>query len=543
VTGRSGPRRNAPLVPRLEVLEARETPSAGALDPSFGTGGRATFGFGLGADVTDRINDAVVQPDGKIVMVGSVEVVNGTDDFAIMRLNPDGSPDLAFGAGGVRIVPLEPYFNTPSRPSEDVANAVALLPDGRIVVAGSYHDPAEREVIDGVVTNNGMLCAVVVLKADGTIDTAFGRSGRFLFGRNSFATDVAVRPDGRIVVVGTAEADTGVPTGADIVVHRLRPDRRLTAAESPLDQTFGTAGSVVVAYNFGDTRDEAATAVALQPDGKIVIAGTMDSAIGDYDAVVIRLNADGSRDNSFDGNALRRLALNFGGSNNDRGLGVAVQPDGRIVLTADATLATGRAVAVARFGANGTPDASFGSGGVKRIDLAMSDDGLAHLPVALDANGRILIAAATSTGFYVARMDASGALDPAFGTGGSTTVTFPGIDRDNGIGAIMLQSDGRILVTGFVDVPGRADDFAAARLLGAAAPVNPDPPAGGSGGGVLAISGSPDGSVRVLGPGGSVTTVSPFGSPGVVVRAASADVNRDGVADVVVVTGPRTRSW
>jgi uncharacterized delta-60 repeat protein len=284
----------------LERLEARDTPAAiGALDPSFGTLGTATTPF----TGVSRAAAVLVQPDGKVVVAGTADEA-GVIDFALARYNPDGTLDPTFSNDGVLMFGLA---------GADFATSLALQPDGSIVAAG-YTSA-------GGTASNPNDVALIRVTANGAADPTFNVNGSKTidFGANDRATGVVVQPDGKIVVVGSS----GLPGGSNFIAARLN-------ADGSLDTTFGTGGKQTV--DLGGIDD--ANAVLLQPDGKLVLVGTQAPAgapmPGGVTAnfAVARLNTDGSLDTSFDTDG--KQTVDFGTI--DAANAAALQPDGRIVL-------------------------------------------------------------------------------------------------------------------------------------------------------------------------------------------------------------------
>ena len=180
------------LRPRLDALEDRSLLNAGGLDPTFGTGGIVLTSFppvskkfhGTGGNAFD----VAIQSDGKIVAVGW-----GLHDFAVARYNTNGSLDTTFGTGGK----VETDFG---QQNEDDAYALAIQPDGKIVVVG------DTAVTVGSVTSN--VFAMARYNTNGTLDSSFGPNGNGLVTTkilgNDDASSVVIQPDGKIVVAGSA---------------------------------------------------------------------------------------------------------------------------------------------------------------------------------------------------------------------------------------------------------------------------------------------------------------------------------------------------
>ena len=408
-------------LPALCLATGAAFAAPGELDSSFGSGGKSLANFG-GADFGWAV---ALQPDGRIVVAGSSDV-NGTGDFAVARLlNPQGTFDTSFGGGTGRSLA---HFG-----GNDSGSAVAFQPDGRIVVAGSS-------------TANGSpdFAVARLLNPQGTFDTSFGGgTGRSLagFGGVDVGEAVALQPDGRIVVAGWSSAN-GLPDFA--VARLLNP-------QGDFDTSFG-GGTGRSLGNFG--AHDFGEAMALQPDGRIVVAGS-SNASGTNDFAVARLlNPQGTFDGSFGGGTGRSLA-NFGGS--DHGEAVALQPDGRIVVAGDSNVSGTTDFAVARLLAGGGLDNSFAGDGKSAVDFggaAVAEE------MVLQPDGKIIVAGRSGDNFVVARLQPNGLLDSTFGNAGKSVVDFGGSDRGE---AVALQPDGRVVVAGSSDASGTFD-FAVARL-------------------------------------------------------------------------------
>jgi uncharacterized delta-60 repeat protein len=361
----------------LTALSGLAQAAPGDLDPTFDGDGMRTFGTAGG----DTARAVLVQPDGKLVLAGF-----GNSDFVVARLDPNGISDLSFDGG----------MAGADFGDVDFGNAAALQPDGKIVVAG--HTDANRDT------------AVARFNVDGSLDASFDPGGTDGPGKKVFgdggldvANAVLVQPDGKIVVAGAGNGD--------IAVTRLNPD-------GSFDTSFdgdGTAGA-----DFGGP--DSGYAAALQPDGRIVVAGTA----GGEDVGVARFNpaglADDTLDTTFGGSGTKR----FGYGGNEAAHAVLVQPDGRIVLVGDG--GPDRKIAVTRLSPNGSFDDGFGVGGTVWIDFgdltfgwaaALQRDG--KIVVAGERFG-------DEDDFAIARLQPGGALDTTFGGDGRTTVDFGGND-------------------------------------------------------------------------------------------------------------------
>jgi uncharacterized delta-60 repeat protein len=379
------------------------------LDPTFDADGKAT----LAAFGGDR-SAMAVQPDGKIVMVGGTFV-----DLVMARFNADGTLDRTFGVDG-RVT-----TNLVTGEQEE-ALGVAIQPDGKIVVVGYTGQAVGPSVI-----------ALARYTANGALDTTFGTSGIVVTNLVGRAFAVALEPgsDPKIVIAGDN------PTAEDFVVARFNSD-------GTPDGTFGGVGHVVTDVGgAGDT----ATNIVLQPDGAILVSG--GNSVGLSNSALARYLPNGSLDASF-GNG-GRLPL----PGRRLGEGLALQSDGKIILAGDADGATLAApvFALMRLEPNGNIDPSFGGGGL--ITTAITTQGDEAFALALQADNRIVAAgrsnAQTNSNFAIARYLATGELDPAFGNGdGFMTVDFFGFTDI--AESVAIDSVGRIVVGGLArdDVDG-----------------------------------------------------------------------------------------
>jgi uncharacterized delta-60 repeat protein len=496
----------APL--RVESLEARDVPATvGAPDPSFGTSGQVVADFGG----TESAAGVVVQPNGKVVVVGTS---GATNDIVLARYNPDGTPDATFGGGTGTF--------TFGFGGTDTAAGIALQADGRFVVVGSTD----------VGGSAGFAVARVLADGSG-LDPSFDGDGKVvvefdLGGANEDrAAAVALQADGRIVVVGSVQVGAAA-ANTDFGIVRL-------TATGALDTTFDTDGKRTVAFDLGGANEDRATAVAVSPGGRLVVAGYAEGGAGAHEFAAARLSAtDGSLDTTFDTDG--KATVDFGGD--DVAYAVAVRPDGRVVL-AGATDGTQSRFAVAQLTFFGVLDTAFAGTGKLAFSFNESVPGGAEAAraVALDGDGRVVLVggtdntAAGTDNVGVARVLADGSgLDQSFGTGGKVQADFGG--EESGA-AVALDGNGRVVVAGTTSLNG---NVVVARFIGG---VEKAPQ--------LAVSGSPDGKAVVIVPSAAgvvpetaVALLGPFGDVAVSLRGATGDVNGDGVPDSVLVTGPGT---
>lgn len=281
-----------------------------------------------------------------------------------------------------------------------------------------------------------LLFTAIAAGRPGDLDTAFDGDGKTttdFSGQSDDGFAVAAQRDGKIVVVGA----TGSQTTASVAVARY-------GASGALDPTFDGDGRATASLT--PTSAQYAYATAIQPDGKILAAGTVLGTGNSLDFVLFRFNSDGSIDSTFDGDG--KVATDF-----DRGVdsafGIALQPDGKIVLAGITRVAGTVAfdIGLARYNQDGSLDTSFDSDGRVVTDVSSGSDDDAHA-VAVHPDGRIIAGGwskvgATYSGVLV-RYTPSGGLDTSFDGDGKSI--FSGLTSS--IYALALQPDGKIVTVG-----------------------------------------------------------------------------------------------
>jgi len=328
----------------------------GGLDGGFGSHGKVLTDFGA----TDSARAVAIQPDGKIVAVGYSG--SGLYSFALARYNTDGSLDTSFGSGG--------QILTAFGSSYSVALAVAIQSDGKIVAAGYSN------------VNHTDDFALVRYNPDGSLDSSFGSGGRVLTdfgGHEDEAYAVALEPDGKIVVVGGRGSRTS--GRYDFALARYEPD-------GSLDRSFSSDGKVVT--EFGGKRD-IARALALRPGGEVVAVGFTDAS-GNSDFALARYRRDGSLDPSFGSDG--KVVTDFGGGSDDDASAVAIHPGGKLVVAGQTGVSGNSDFALARYKPDGSLDPSFGSGGKVVTEFGGSSD--YALALAIQRDGKIVAAGTTS---------------------------------------------------------------------------------------------------------------------------------------------------
>ena len=306
----------------------------------------------------------------------------------------------------------------------DRAEGVAVQPDGRIVAAGVFRNSLGKDYF-GVARYGGGGALDGSFSADGKQITAFG-------GESAEARGVALQPDGKVVVAGITQGASS--TTLNFAVARY-------TSTGALDSTFSGDGKQTT--DFAGDLDEAET-VALQADGKIVVAGRTRQS-GSFNFAVARYTSAGALDTTFSGDGKQRT--DFDGFN-DVTQGLGLQADGKIVAVGGVRNSIGSNFGIARYNANGGLDQTFSSDGRQKTDFAGAFDAAAS--VALQPDGRMVVAgrAATAGGndnFALARYNTNGGIDETLSGDGKQTTDFIGGDSAHGVA---LQADGRIIAAG-----------------------------------------------------------------------------------------------
>jgi len=395
----------------------------GVLDLTFGTDG---YVF---TEETDECFDAVIQPDGKIILAGTSSYHN----LAVLRYTENGEPDTTFNHSGSLVIDFEDRIDV---------YAVALQEDGRMILGGSadFYDDEQP-----------FLCR---LFANGAIDSSFGTDGFSFFhftpdyAYDEYIADIQLQPDGKIVFCGSTNPYYDGLTEPAFTIGRANNN-------GMIDSLFGVNGMVTNSFA---GQENYVNALILQPDGKIIAGGVSDTYFG-----LVRYHSDGFIDSTFGANGkvlteieeyavIRQLAL---------------QPDGKIVAMGYYG-SYNMDIAVVRYDANGIIDNSFGTDGIFKDDIINGDDekyGLLILP-----DNTILVASHRKVGwedaslFYITRLTAAGQTDTSFAEEGILTIA-PN-DGHNYPRALLYQGDGKVIIAGYSTTYDPLEEkFCALRIL------------------------------------------------------------------------------
>ena len=331
-----------------------------------------------------------------------------------------GDLDPTFGNGGIVIT-------KDSLPIQlDYALGMAIQSDGKIVVVG-----------EGSLGTFNWDFAVVRYNTDGSLDSSFGGTGIVITQLTSNydgAFAVAIQADGKIIVAGTRYRCFDECIGSDFAVVRYNPN-------GSLDTSFNGTGIVITSVGSSVSN---ARSVAIQADGKIVVAGGGGNA-SNPDFALVRYNTDGSLDTSFNGTGKVITPAGSGAGS------VAIQADGKIIAVGGSTLV--------RYNPDGTLDTSFNGTGKVSTPIGSGK-------VAIQSDGKIVAAGSSHNGinydFTVVRYNSNGSLDSSFG--GTGQITIPVGNSDSGASSVAIQRDGKIVAAGGVNSNNIVSDFAVVRL-------------------------------------------------------------------------------
>ncbi len=398
----------------LQIIGSISYAQPGSLDNTFGTDGKIITTVG---SADDYGNSVAIQGDGKIVVAG----YSYGYDFSLIRYNTNGTLDNTFGNDG--------KVSTDFGSSTDMAFSVVIQGDSKIVVAGKgstlfTDDPANYDF------------ALARYNSNGSLDNAFGSGGKVLTDVGNSSSDfgyaVALQNDGKIVVAG--RSDNGLSFDFALVRYN---------SNGTLDSAFGVGGKATADFGGYDIGNS----VAIQSDGKIVVAGFSSIGTNDYNVALVRYTTNGSLDNTFDADG--KVTTDFG-SQYDYGNSVVIQSDGKIIVAGSKDNGNGDDFALARYNTDGTLDNTFDSDG-KVTTLIGNSSGATS--VILQADGKIVAAGhsyntGSASDFALARYNSDGTLDITFDTDGKVITDFGGTVDGDYANSIAIQGDGKIVVAG-----------------------------------------------------------------------------------------------
>ena len=398
----------------LIIFLCIRTVEAQSLDNTFGTNGKVHTSFG---NFSTYFNALAMQSNGKIYAVGAKEgAFFETNGIFISKYNTDGSLDTSYNNLGINGLPGTKEIGYGA--NYEFCHTAVLQPDNKLIVAGS---------------SNGSF-SISRLLENGDYDTDFSGDGKMIYsfgaGIGSKINKILLQTDGKILGIG--QAYNGVDY--DFGIARFNTD-------GSLDTTFATSGKAIV--SIGPANDFGKDAI-LQPDGKIVICGYSNNSSGDSFSI-IRLNADGTLDTSFATNG--KIYFNIPSKLNCVAEAIAIQTDGKILIAGHAD----GDFAILRYNTNGILDNTFGSSGYSTTDFGNSQDKVYAISIRPD--GRIILAGnsydpliSTFLDFGIASYNTDGSLDTTFDTDGKMTIPM---GYSSGIKDLLIQPDGNLVFGGY----------------------------------------------------------------------------------------------
>jgi uncharacterized delta-60 repeat protein len=349
-----------------------------------------------------------------------------------------GSLDITFDTDGKVTTAVSPFD------TEDNAKSVAIQSDGKIVAVG-------YSLISGAELSTDYDFAVVRYNTDGSLDTDFDTDGKVTTDISGNFEDqaysVAIQSDGKIVVAGYSLINGN---DCNIIVVRYNQD-------GSLDASFDSDG--IVSTDIFGLSEEKAYSLAIQSDGKIVVAG-YSLTEGYQDFAVVRYNSDGSLDTGFDSDGIVTTPV---GSYADLATCVVIQSDGKIVATGQSLISgNDYDFSAVRYNSDGSLDTSFDTDGKVITAIAGTNDDRAY-SAAIQSDGKIVVVGYTyGTGLYhyaLVRYNTDGSLDASFDSDG-IAITVIGNLIDIAY-AVAIQNDGKIVAAGYSYNPAsNANDFA-----------------------------------------------------------------------------------
>jgi uncharacterized delta-60 repeat protein len=407
--------------------------SAGSLDTSFSGDGKLITTFVTGQGAIAR--GVAIQSNGRIVVMGETVKSDANRNIALARYTATGALDTTFNGTGKKVVSVG---------ANDQGLGLAIQPANRKIV-----------VVGQKCTSDWSLCDAVVLRfnPNGSLDRTFNGTGIRSddLGGDNGSLAVAVQPDGKIVAVGYMFS--AISGSYDFAILRY-------TAAGALDKTFSGDGKQSISFSV-DRLDEGRQ-VAIQSDGKIVIAGkSCDSNYANCHFALARLNVNGSLDTTF--NTTGKQITSFGASETPRGM--VLQTDGKIVLAGFKDTGATSYFALARYNTNGRLDKTFAGTGKKVTNFSGDANADSAAALRIQPDGKIVVCGDVSNGasndIALARYTSNGALDTTFSGDGKSTVDF---GQDDHCWALGLQGDGKYVPVGYSD-NGVLTKWVAARVL------------------------------------------------------------------------------
>lgn len=415
---------------------------ADALDPAFNGNGIVVSNGAAGGSGNDSGASIAMDGNGKILAAGNSVNAAGNADMVIWRYNADGTPDTTFNGAGYVV-----HNGAAGGDGSDYGYALTLDSNGKILVAGNSVNAAGN--LDMVVWR---------YNADGTPDTTFNGTGYTIHNgaaggdSHDYGISLAVDGNGKILVSGISWNAEG---NYDMAVWRYN-------ADGTLDTTFNGTGYAIHNGAAGGNGADYGNSLAVDGNGRIVVAGHSRNAAGNDDMVIWRYNVDGALDSEFNGTGL--VVYNGGTGRADFGNSLRIDGSGKILVAGYSNAAGTFDMVIWRYNADGTADTTFNSTGMAIHNGAAGANGADYgNSIALDASGNILVCGRSLNVYNdidiaVWRYTADGSLDTSFNSVGFLThngaAGGSGADYGN---SITTDANGKVVVAG--KSPNAAGDF------------------------------------------------------------------------------------
>lgn len=409
----------------LLLLATMASGAPGDLDTSFGVVGGYTITDLAGAQLDERPYDTAIQTDGKIVVVGYRDsaTLPFVSDHLVVRFNTDGTLDTTFSGDG--------YITIQDVGQYGASQAVVIQPDGKIVVAGGA----------GVGSSTAFIFR---LEPDGDLDTTFSGDGIQTVTSTGTILSMALGTDGKIAA-STYYNGGAFPSGYLTYVLRFNADGTLdTTFDGDGKRLINDVTSQTVHFPYG---------TAIQSDGKIVVAGQSSNNITFYDVALVRLQTNGSFDNTFDSDGVVRTQL---ATQESKAKSVIVQSDGKIVAAGGISQPSTTAVdpGIFRYNSDGSLDTTFDGSGYSIYEVIANNEDYFFNDIARQSDGKYLaVAAGVSTyptfnreDHYVVRTNSDGSPDNSFDANAVARSQWC-----EGAAAVAVHSDGRVVAVGSRD--------------------------------------------------------------------------------------------
>ena len=382
----------------------------GILDSTFNSNGKLAFNIGdESANLLDKPKSLVIDKNGKIMLAGIADYnLNSYIDeskLVVLRLNDDGGFDNTFNGDGIALIPVGDHIF-------DITHSLAIDSFGKIVVVGtSTTETSDRDY------------CVIRLKSDGAMDSSFNETGKIIIplgNGNDESRSFTFDGDGKILIAGFSYNGKN----NNFSVARLN-------ADGSLDNTFSTDGKILIPSDGIDK----AKGLIIDPTGKVLIAGSSFNGNAN-DFSIVRLNADGDFDSSFNGTGKLIIPV---GNNEDFGNYLTEDANGKMLISGTSIVNYQTELSIIRLNSNGSLDSTFDTDGKLIIPIRASSNDVGNLTI--DAFGKIIIVGGT----VILRLNSDGRMDSTFDEDGKKI-----IDGDYGgyANCVTIDINGKILIAG-----------------------------------------------------------------------------------------------